>query len=381
MTLRLRLDQALFVLATLALASAGCVFELPALDESLGGAGGAGGGAAGSGGGLGCEGRFQDCNGFASDGCETDTYITTAHCGACGRDCLETSCSEGRCSPTPIYQGTPNMLACILAMDEANVYSYDMLLESIVAVPKSGAPHFSLALGDPGPWDLVADDTHLYLTRSMAPDVYRMAKTGGAVETVATTSPLPRGLVAGSTHVYWFNDGDTRALRRAAKGVGSAVETLVDPAGMYSADGIAVDAERVYWSSDAEQSIRSVTKAGDDLQELVSGVEIWQGLRLDASHVYFIDWPARSISKVLKVGGALTVLADISDSSTFEIEIDEAEVYAIDDQTLWKLPKAGGERTILADGSDLGCALEVETIGPYAYYVDKAAGRIFRVVK
>jgi hypothetical protein len=43
-----------------------------------------------------------DCDGNASNGCETDLLTTTAHCGACGAGCAlpnaESSCGAGRCA-------------------------------------------------------------------------------------------------------------------------------------------------------------------------------------------------------------------------------------------------------------------------------------------
>ncbi len=49
-----------------------------------------------------CGGRYKDCNGDPSDGCETDTYRNTDNCGACGSKCpggtnAAAACSLGQC--------------------------------------------------------------------------------------------------------------------------------------------------------------------------------------------------------------------------------------------------------------------------------------------
>jgi hypothetical protein len=54
---------------------------------------------------LTCMGTYGDCNGDPNDGCEVDTAISTAHCGACGRPCagdnvMTAVCAAGLCAST-----------------------------------------------------------------------------------------------------------------------------------------------------------------------------------------------------------------------------------------------------------------------------------------
>ncbi len=45
-----------------------------------------------------CPAGFGDCNGVASDGCETDLTTSAAHCGACARVCVSPArCTAGTC--------------------------------------------------------------------------------------------------------------------------------------------------------------------------------------------------------------------------------------------------------------------------------------------
>jgi hypothetical protein len=54
--------------------------------------------------GLACEPGFADCNGQASDGCETDLESDESNCGRCGNDCAagfqvsSGTCEEGTCA-------------------------------------------------------------------------------------------------------------------------------------------------------------------------------------------------------------------------------------------------------------------------------------------
>ncbi len=56
-----------------------------------------------------CELGFGDCNGEASDGCETDLRADPAHCGACNQTCAlptaEAACQLGRCVPASCLPG------------------------------------------------------------------------------------------------------------------------------------------------------------------------------------------------------------------------------------------------------------------------------------
>ena len=52
-----------------------------------------------------CDGPFADCNGRVGDGCEVDTRVSAANCGACGSPCparpnATASCSAGACQFT-----------------------------------------------------------------------------------------------------------------------------------------------------------------------------------------------------------------------------------------------------------------------------------------
>jgi hypothetical protein len=49
-----------------------------------------------------CLGDFANCDGDVDNGCETDVRSSSAHCGACGHDCLGGGCTEGRCEPVAV---------------------------------------------------------------------------------------------------------------------------------------------------------------------------------------------------------------------------------------------------------------------------------------
>ena len=51
-----------------------------------------------------CAPGFADCNGIATDGCETD-ITTSTNCGRCGHDCGGAQCLNGACQPQTLISG------------------------------------------------------------------------------------------------------------------------------------------------------------------------------------------------------------------------------------------------------------------------------------
>lgn len=54
-----------------------------------------------------CESSFGDCDGDATNGCETDTRVTAQHCGACGHRCgMGLICQAGACVDESVVNAT-----------------------------------------------------------------------------------------------------------------------------------------------------------------------------------------------------------------------------------------------------------------------------------
>ena len=55
-----------------------------------------------------CAAGTADCDGNASNGCETNTDANSEHCGVCFHDCLGGACLQGQCHPTLVSSSTAN---------------------------------------------------------------------------------------------------------------------------------------------------------------------------------------------------------------------------------------------------------------------------------
>ncbi|MEZ4390038.1 MAG: hypothetical protein R3A48_02990 [Polyangiales bacterium] len=84
-----------------------------------------------------CAAGFADCDGAASDGCETPVRRDDRNCGACGNVCATgTSCVDGACVPPPgsLFVDAPTVINTIAAAAQAGAGSLTVTLGSPVGV-------------------------------------------------------------------------------------------------------------------------------------------------------------------------------------------------------------------------------------------------------
>jgi formylglycine-generating enzyme required for sulfatase activity len=69
---------------------------------------------------IACDSDYGDCDGDSTNGCETNTSMSTSHCGACGVACAGgQACFEGACiAAASCVAGGPGQTDCGLANDE-----------------------------------------------------------------------------------------------------------------------------------------------------------------------------------------------------------------------------------------------------------------------
>jgi hypothetical protein len=140
---------------------------------------------------------------------------------------VERTAPDGPVTVLAPATGSPAGLA---VLDDQRVYWIDQAMvpdQALRTVPKLGGEVVVLAshLGMQ-PWQLAADDTHLYVAGpvpggSDRGQVARVPKAGGAVEVLVDESPWPSAVAVDATHVYWTTASDggsnTGQLKRMPK--------------------------------------------------------------------------------------------------------------------------------------------------------------------
>lgn len=305
-----------------------------------------------------CQPGYDDCDGQASNGCETSLATDPLHCGRCQHACI---CTAGLCTPeliatdlftltsfvldaTHLYWGlsgdlprwpiaggsTTSFSASYspehLAIDADNLYLGTN--DEIIVLPKSGGAAVVLATGQGSINRLAVDATHVYWTTGSA-ELRRVAKSGGSVSTLVAGMTIPRGLAVNGQEVFW---GDADDLYKAPATGGTA--TLLAKVTVHS---LVADATDVYLT-DYFGKVQTIPTAGGALKVLASGQNGPRELTVDATHVY---WPTRlggTVMRVPKGGGAVETIAQ-QQNYPWAVEVDATHVYWANLTALWRAPK------------------------------------------
>lgn len=312
---------------------------------------------------------YGDCDGVASNGCETILQNSAQHCGACGHSCLGTQCSAGTCEVTTIASGENSANA--IAVDGSYVYwaSYSALNVMTRRAPKTGGgavtlenvtnasqgvgvalfgsdlywtiqgtnervlkdttgtgtPATVLSANEQSPYGIATDGSWVFWTRSIAGGTIRRTTTaGGALTDIATNQASPRGIALDTTHAYWVNSGDGTIARAKKDGTDPSATVLVT--GQSNPYYIAVDLTSMYWTDYGTGTVMKANLDGTAVTTLATGESGPRGLAIDATHVYWTTLSGGTIRKVVKGGGAIATLAQ-GQGSPRQIAVDATHVY------------------------------------------------------
>jgi len=303
----------------------------------------------------------------ADASCAANLKSDPASCGACGRSCQGGSCREGYCSPRAIGTGINDEVQG-LAVDETGVYlTESSMLGRVLRVTSDGsAPLKVLAAGELRPGALAIDATHVYWLNGVGA-VSRVSKAGGAVEVLASGEAQPTQLALDETHVYWTNQGNPglAGVRRMAK-QGGAPELFAPGE---SPMGVAVDATHVYWCDWGAGKVQRRSKTGGVVQVLAPSEPDANRIALDAQRVYWSS--ADHIASVAKTGGPVTIVSPTFNAQ--DVATDGEGVYWTTNFEVerWKQ----GPLRLVGGGN----VHELEVRGPWVYYVNGSS--LLRVAK
>lgn len=284
----------------------------------------------------------------------------------------------------------------------------DLLRNCIVANPQHELSSIRLTM----------DDTHVYWTARPFPTARRASKDGGPVEPIAFTSDgWADGIAVDATRVYLGSpvksalesspkDGEAGAVLSSDHVEGGVFSVAVDDAYVYwsvhgsflirrmpkggggveiisdeeqYATSLALDDDYVYWGVTANQYdpdsswIRRAPKGGGEAETFAAGLGACPSLALDDEYVYWVTRVDCRVQRAPKQGGpAVTVAEAPPGGRCFAIAVDGTDVFWASGvktrdapAAVWRAPKEGGVRTLLAWEDDVyGLALD-ET---YVYF-------------
>ncbi len=261
---------------------------------------------------------------------------------------------------------------------------------SLVEVSISGGATMTLVSGLPSAaWTvLAANATAAYWPGQSVGEGIVMTPLSGGASLVLSPSPVG-SIAADATSVYWTDGPSTNApnsiVRKMPFG-GGTVTTLASIAS-YTAQGLALDAQYVYWTSSCSGGcanpglITRVPLTGGTVQTLASFPQGYAGaftFAVDATALYWAEGYASAVNVVRMPlgGGAPVTLAPAPYARN--IAVDGTSVYWTDDYDglVVKVPVAGGAPTTLYQG-DLPEAIVVDATS--VYWTSPSGGTVMRL--
>jgi hypothetical protein len=164
-----------------------------------------------------------------------------------------------------------------------------------------------------------------------------------------------------------------RTLLRVPMAGGAPVRLASAAMGVPS---VALDAERVYWTSYLEGTVSAVPLRGGKVELLVSELVRPFGIGVDPASVYFSTRRAgrRALMKVAKTGGPSTLLVE-DQRGVHSLRVDGGSVFWTTEDGVAKVSTSGGGVRVLARERSRPTAIDVSA--GYVYYA--VAGGIERV--
>ncbi len=307
-----------------------------------------------------CHEGWADCNGGATDGCESDLSLPSS-CAACstvcetGKYCLSSGCASG-CVPPATACGS----SCV-----------DLLTSTTHCGGCSGSSCSASGLSTPTCAGGICGSkcaTGMILCGSTCVDPSRDPSNCGGCGKACSGSDgsALRGCTAGSCAPCAPGLTDcpsgcvdlTHSLMNCgACGTGCDVPTQIcdgsckSPtliAGLTSPEDIAVDATTLFWTDTGSGTVNSAPKTGGTVAKLATGQAKPLRIALDDGYVYWTNNLGAAVMRVSKSGGTPALVAAAKEPT--DLGIDGSSVFWINstDGTIVSAPRTGGATTTLA---------------------------------
>jgi hypothetical protein len=308
-----------------------------------------------------------------------DAETDAKNCGACGHDCLGGTCSGGVCQPVTLATGRARPVC--LVVDGDTVFWSDQDGGAVMKVATDGTGLSPVAEGQDEPFGLAVDATNVYWTNGgYNVALMKAPRAGGAAVPLTTGTPLRslyRAIGLDRDNVYFADTGTIKAI---PIGGGTPVQlTMASPNGPCH---IAIQGTRLYWAAyPGQDAVQSVPLAGGMVQNLFtmpSPIGDTWGIAVNADRIFWTETAAGTLQSMPLAGG--TALTVATRARAYGVALDSARVYWSASTSIESLPLAGGASSVV-HATGQSAAFDVAVDQKAIYWVDWNRGTVMKVAK
>ncbi|HEX3776549.1 MAG TPA: hypothetical protein VHV51_18885 [Polyangiaceae bacterium] len=252
--------------------------------------------------------------------------------------------TSSTCVGIPCFQGavidvaTSAGAAKGLVMDADNVFWAASVGQEMMITPRDGGATMAAPTPSGGPYAVAADDTNVYFTSADGGYIAMMPKTTRARLAPKTPPPITI-LVSGQS----------------------------DP------ESILVASEGIYFGDEMAGTVKLASFDGTSVRTLVSGLRSGAELALDDQSLYYVDSAGGEIHSIDRTSGVDTLLLAglehpvapvVRDDDLYFLELGTQDS-GYSDGRLARMPKSGGDATILLQDLDAPSGIAADTAAIY----------------
>jgi len=315
-----------------------------------------------------CPGTYSTCSGAC-----VDEQTDNGNCGACGVTC-ESTCAAGTCLEA---LATDQGQSYAIAVNSTSVYWTDTygFVGGVLSVPTGGGSPVTLVPAGGGSQAMAIDETNVYYGEVA---VMKVPLGGGTPTTLAaaTAQATIEGIAVDANNVYWTEAGGSGGgtVMKTTIATGGTVSTLAVLNSSVLPFDIVVVGGSVYWGEGnggtTVGSVVRVSSTGGTPTTLASGLAGPQRLAVDSANVYWTDYGDGSVMQcsVDGCGGTPLILASGQNLPT-GVAIDATSVYWLTFGTAANTYTDGAVMKVSIGGST-PITLATRQVEPYGIAVD-----------